>query len=532
MTQPARAAVTATPLKIVKSAHPPLDREQGTSFGFWDRMFYGFDDGAIFDYGDWEARDLEQMFKADYKSKQIDAVLSMPLMSADKTITGMTGDSGEADWLNTYWAADPLDDGCDTSLWEIMARMTTAISYKRAFQEKVWTQGSGQFDGKIVYKRLGWRPQTMCRMMRHPKHGGILGFEEYEFYLALSSSGSTDPVRIYEDVYDKHGQIQKFGTAFTHIHGAWRDPINGVSEQEIPYWAFKTKQKIMFLMMQFLEGVSLPRLVVKGQDETETKQIAQNARQLKSSGVLPAWSNSGPTGIALDSLDMSGTKGAEQFLDTIKWLDSCATGGVLAGFLDLTQAAAGGAGSYALSNDASDFFLQTEEARAREMEQTVRKKLFAPLIKLNFGPKAVVPKLTFQPLSSEDVESQITMLTALVGSRDPALVPGDFIADLAGKVADMWGMDGAKVAASFNAAAATAAQQAAATSAAGATGMGQQVAQVTGATNAALVTVAKAKAAQAKAGTTNVAPAPKPPKPPAPVKPKPTPPKPTPVPTG
>ena len=75
--------------------------------------------------------------------------------------------------------------------------------------------------------------------------------------------------------------------AFVYVHGKRLDPLSGTSDLEIAYWCYKTKQKLMFLWFQFLEGVSLPRTIVKANDITVAQQVAGQVSRLKSSGVLP-----------------------------------------------------------------------------------------------------------------------------------------------------------------------------------------------------------------------------------------------------
>lgn len=453
-------------------AKPDLDREEGTQFGWGDRLFYGWQDGMVFDYGDWEARDLQEMMRRDYKARQIDNVLSLPIISATHTIDGIKGDTGESDWLNAYWSDDDmLSQGCETPLSQIIGLCTSAFVYKRAYFEKVWTVSP---EGKQVYKRLSWRPQTTCQLARDPQDGSFQGFRQQAYFTAPGIVNTSKSWPIYV----------KPQNSFVHIHGAKRDPLQGLSDLEIPYWAWKTKQKILFLWFQFLEGVSLPRTAVYATEQEDANRIAAQVAKAKSSAVIPIYTPAGPGSAKVESLDVSG-KGADQFKQAIDWLDQCATNAVLAGFLDLTGQAANGRGSYALSNDASDFFLQSLEAKTTELASSLRRNLMAPLIRWNFGPKAKVPSFTFEPLSAEDKTQQITMLTDLMRSRDPALVPDEFIGQLATNVADALGMDGEKIRTAFDKASAEAKAKAAAMSAAGASLPGQQVAGAAGAVNAA-----------------------------------------------
>lgn len=472
-------------LKVVREDDgfdlPRLDREEGTSFGFFDRlqvMGTTPDGKFVTDMSDWEARDLHEMLRKDYKARQIQNVLSLPLSSAEWTIEATEGDKGEAKWLTEYWSADHYSGGPRTSLDAIIDLMTSAIWYKRAYFEKVWTKGKGKFEGKTVYEDLAWRPQTTCRIVREPHNGRFMGFEQEAYYLGPEIT-RTDKWPIYI----------KPNRAFVFTHGARRDPLNGSSDMDIAFWAWKTKQKVLLLWFQFLQSVSLPRIVVKSPDQDTSNLVAKEIARMKASGVLPVAVPGGPDSVNVDVLDVSG-KGAEQFLQAINWLDQAATQSVLAGFLDLQTSAANGAGSYALSNDASSFFLQSLEAKAREMEDQIRSGLFAPLIYHNFGPGAAIPKLCFEPLNDIDKETAVDLLKTAMAAPPGGPIPTGFIAMLAEQVASYLGLEGEEIReqfkASFDAAAEAAQQEALAAEVPGADSpAGQGVAAVAGATKAA-----------------------------------------------
>jgi hypothetical protein len=457
---------------------PTLGKEDGTSFGWFDRWNVGQtpDGKYITDYADWEARDIFEMIAKDYKAKQIQNVLSLPIMSAEYQITPVDGDNGEAEWLQTYWAADPLQGGCRTSLDQLIGLCTSAFWYKRAYFEKVWIRGQGEFEGQFTYGDVAFRPQTTCRLMRHPGNGRFAGFEQEGYYVGPEISKPDKwPIQI------------KPNRAFVFTHGTRIDPLNGVSDMEVAFWAYKAKQKILLLWFQFLQAVALPRITVKAQDSGIARQVAQEVARLKSSGVLPIAVPGGPESVSIDILDVSG-KGHEQFKEVIQWLDNAATQSILAGFLDLTTTANTGTGSYALSNDLSDFFLQSLEAKTRELEDQIRQNLFAPLIFANFGRDAAVPRLQFEPLNDIDKESAITLLQTAMAAPPGGPVPTSFIAGLAEQVANYLGLDGDEMKQdfedSFNAAAAQAQAEAVAV-AGGETPVGQAVAGIAGATKAA-----------------------------------------------
>jgi hypothetical protein len=459
---------------------PRLGVEDGTTFGYFDRFnMIGTDPKGkyVTDTSDWEARDMHEMLTKDYKAKQIENVLTLPLSSAEYTIQPGDGDSGEAEWLKKFWETDFDQGGCRTSLDQIIGLMTSAFYYKRAYFEKVWVKGSGKFKGKVVYGDVAWRPQTTCRIMRDPYNGRFKGFEQEAYYVGgRIRPGKNWPIQI------------KPARAFVYTHGTRRDPLNGASDMEVAFWAWKTKQKVLLLWFQFLQAVSLPRITVKAGTTEEARAIAAEIARMKASGVLPLGVPGNPDSVSIDTLDVSG-KGADQFKAAIDWLDQCATQSVLAGFLDLTSHAANGAGSYALSKDASDFFLQSLEAKAREMEDQIRRQLFAPLIRHNFGDEAAIPRLVFEPLNDIDKDASVELLKTAMAAPPGGPVPTQFISELAGQVATYLGLDGEatrdQFKKSFDAAAAQAQAKMLAESPGGASPVGQQVAGLHGAVQAA-----------------------------------------------
>lgn len=422
---------------------PDLGIEAGTQLqpGDWLGLGMGRNpDGStapyLVDQYDYESADIGRMLSRDYKAKQIQNVLALPILSATHQIVPAKGDKGEAKWLQSYWDTDKIAGGCKTSLEQIIALMTSGFYLRHAYFEKVFAQGVGEFEGKVVYYDVAWRPQLTCRLMRDMQTGEVLGFEQQRYGIALAQGLGLFPVKMPND------------RAFIYTHGDWIDPIRGTSDLEIAYWAWQTKERVLLLWFDFLQGVSLPRVIVKASTPETAQSVANEIAALRSSGVIPISSPSGPASIDIQALDLAG-QGADQFMKAITWLDQAATQSVLAGFLDLTASAANGAGSYALSKDASDFFLQALEAKTRGMERQLREQVFAPLIRANFGPKAVVPLIQFEPLSAVDTTVAVELLQSAMREPPGGVVPASFIAELARRVGVSLGMDGDQLATDF-----------------------------------------------------------------------------------
>lgn len=459
---------------VVELSKVPMHEEQGSSFGYGESLFFGWDNNVVLDYGDWQARDMQPFLSKDYKGKQILNVLKLPISSAERSIKPAKGDRGEYEWLQSCWDADALNGGCQTSLDYIVDQAISAIAYRRAYFEKVFKRNK---DGKVFYDKVAFRPQTTCRLAREPKFGDLVGFQQQKYGVSLDVSGDIWPINI------------PLNRAYIYIHGQREDPINGTSDMDIPYWCYKTKQKIMLLWFQFLEGVALPRMMVGAQDIGDARNIARQVASLRNSGVAPYAFAGSAANIKFDTIDASG-KGADQFQAAINFLDGAAVDSVLAGFLNLTGNATrslGNGGSYALSKDASDFYLQQEQAKTRELETSVRHDLFAPVVRWNFGRNAAVPHYEFEPLNDEDKSNSIALLQALIaappGNDNP--VPSEFVSELGEQVANYLGLDGTKVGDAFTKAASDAKAKAAEMSAMGASAPGQAVAGISGAADAA-----------------------------------------------
>jgi len=86
----------------------------------------------------------------------------------------------------------------------------------------------------------------------------------------------------------------------------------------------------------------------------------------------------------------------------------------LANFLELGMSSSG---SYALSNDLSDFFLSGIEYIANHIAETINEKVIKPLIILNFGEQEIYPKLKFEGISDKAGRELADVLSILTGQK-------------------------------------------------------------------------------------------------------------------
>ena len=386
-------------------------------FRLEDMMFAGWDDGSVFDYDEWQARDLEKMLEQESKAKTLEEVLTLPIRWAPWSIKPGDDDHGEAEFVENFLRKPCNAGGMSTSMELIISQATSAQIFRKAFFEKVFKVDN---EHNVVYDKLAWRPPTTCGIIRDPKTGAFQGFQQRPVRLGLH--GNTDPIKI------------KPQYAFVHINGRHRDPIRGISDLQIAYWCYVTKQKLRYLWYTFCETQATPRTIVTG-NSSNVEENAKKVAKLKNGGVAGVGEDT-----TVNTLESNG-QGSATFEAAIRYLDQEMSNSVLAGFTDLASAASNGRGSLALSKDQSDFFLQSRQAKARELAADITDYMIADLVVYNFGPEASFPRFEFGALSETDMEPIVTLVTSLASDK----VSPDFLTELAVKVATYLDLDVKKV---------------------------------------------------------------------------------------
>lgn len=391
-----------------------LDVERGSAFDQHSLLFQSFDDGAVFNYG--EERDLEEMFKRDGKARGLEMVLSLPARSATTTINRGKAPAEVHRAVVNALTKPASAGGMSTPLDLIIAQMTGAFSNRKAFFEKVWTVR----DDLHVYDKIAWRPASTCAVSRDPKTGAFKGFRQM-------------PVRLADTEEIKIGVSE----AMVYIHGTHRNPLEGVSDMDIPYWCYQTKQKIRFLWYSFLEGQALPKTLVRHKDQTTADAAARRVAGLKNGGIASLQAD-----IQVDAFESSG-KGAAEFQAALRWLDSEASGSVLAGFTDLSGAASSGAGSYALAKSDSDFYLMSRQGVLKEMAACINHYMIADFVRFNFGVGVECPTFEFGPLQKDTAMAAMELLSGNASTNTS--LPREFMDELVEKTAGYLEMDIDKV---------------------------------------------------------------------------------------
>lgn len=399
----------------IKITTGPPEGEIGSAYS-GERMFVTFDDGKVFETRDLREDDFEYMLDHDGKAKTMEQVLTLPLMNAEWVIEPGDGDSGEAEYVRQELERPANADGMTTPIDQVIAQMTSAITLRRAYFEKVFRVR----EGKVTFKKIAFRPARTCSLLRDRDDYSFKGFRQ-RFRKA-------DGFEV-EDI-----PAQK---ALVYIHGQHRDPLYGISSLRTAYSIFESKQKIRFLWYSFLEGQTIPKAIAQAAspDPDEQDEMAKRVATMKGGSVL---------GIGPDEdvkpFESSG-RGADVFKQAMDYLSAEMVGSVLAGFTELTSAAGSGKGSYALSESAIDFFKLSRGGVLTEMAATISSFAVADLVFWNFGVAASFPGFKFKPPAADAMEQAFTLLQSLAAAQHPVAVPQEFIDLLVEKVAGYLALD-------------------------------------------------------------------------------------------
>jgi hypothetical protein len=344
--------VTTTPPKPDQERGIAVDRT--TVFGEWD------DDTWLWNRNKPTAVQLDRMFERDGKARQLEQALTLPSRQATLKFEAADGDRGELEFVQRSLQTPANAGGMSTPLWQVLGQATGAYSQRRAFFEKVWAER----DGRLVYDKLAHRPAGTCKIKRGDR-GEFQGFKQYV--------GNQHPGA------DRYGEVMiEPGNAWVYLHGAHREPLHGISDFDVAWNNHIIKQKIKYIYFSlFLENTALPKTAVKVGSGEDQKDAARKVAALRNGGVVGT-----PTGWDFFTFP---TGEGQPFLDALTYLDADSAGSILAGFTNLTDPAKTG-GSYALSKDATDFFLMAQTAKLQELAGSLTSWVAADLVRWNFGP--------------------------------------------------------------------------------------------------------------------------------------------------
>jgi hypothetical protein len=419
-------------------ATPALDDERGSMYDMFSmplvfawgvdgETYDGHQIAEMFDYGVPTVEQLTDMLRVDGTASQLESALTLPIRRLRWSIAPVSDNTRQdvMDTVTSQLTMPKSDGGLQTPFDTVLSQITSSFIYRRSYHEKVWqAQGS-----QVALKKIAWRPADSCVMLRDALNGDLAGFKQR---VPLN----TDNPNIEPDGY----VTIPVQYAVTCVHNGHRDPVFGVSDFDVVYQCYQTKQKLMFLWATYLEVMGLPRTVVAGDTADNAKKAAKVLAALRSNGVagIPAsWMQD------IKFLPV-GSGAGTQYQDAINYMDQQMADSILAGFVRLSGHATSGqgSGSYALSKDQSGLFLQLMQAYATEIETQVTDQVITDIVRYNYGSGVEVPKLTFGQVNEDDIQLQVQLFQAMAvaPNLNPA-IPSEFLTELLSQIAAGLGLD-------------------------------------------------------------------------------------------
>ena len=230
--------------------------------------------------------------------------------------------------------------------------------------------GTRESDGRIIYDKVAYRPPATCQARYNDRTSEPNGFRQQVWLFGGNLMlNRKQKVPGYVDIPKIRSYI--------YTHGKHREPLTGVSEMERLILVLRDAMA----SSSICGSISLREWRCSGWLCTATTsrrqpQRADDISQLRGSGVVglvhPIEGQK-----AFEALPSAADAGA-QFAACMTYLENWMASSVLAGFLQLSGAAAKGtragggasAGSYGMSEDQSSYYLASAVRRSRRRSPT------------------------------------------------------------------------------------------------------------------------------------------------------------------
>lgn len=345
-----------------------------------------------------QAADLwDQMRRSDPKIKMVLSAVKNPILGAHWTVEPATQDEigkKQAELVEQILFRD-LHQSWTAQLKETLTFLDFGFSIFEVVHKVV--QNHSKFGSYNSLAKIAWRsPRTIERWDLDPQTGAIKSVNQLV----------NGDLRRYVDIPGE------FLLVFSNEKEG--DNYEGVSALRPCYGPWIRKNTYLKLMAVGIEKFAVPTPymeVPEGKEEsnefTRAQRMLENYTSHQKQYLLI------PAGWKLDFASPSNFD-ASKVRDAIDKENNEMAQAFLENFLELGQS---GSGSYALSNDLSDFFLLGIEHVAKQICETFNRVLIPDLIKLNFGPQENYPQLTVSGIKDKPGKEYAEILDLLVGAK-------------------------------------------------------------------------------------------------------------------
>lgn len=393
---------------LAKPPTPQLGIEVGTSSSTpLPSMF----DDIFVDINKVKVEDLKEMLDSDGTIQALYSSIVMPLLGSNWTIEPDDPDNEaaveQAAWVEEALRKPPHKGGMSTPFDLVLAQMLRAVLEGFAGFEKVYEIS----EGKIVFKKIAWRDPTTLKM-RTDERGGFNGLKQYAFI----NSAYTDITIPLE-------------RSFLYTYGKEFHNLVGRSAFLAAYVSYDKKRRLLYLAEQQAQNEAFKIKIVEGREGGNTAELDENVGMVDEVGVRATIGV--PNGVKVSTLN--DTAGLD-LLPFIEFQNAEMGRSVLAMFIFLGT---GKTGSYALSTDQSDFFIQALMSIRKSLENHITAYLISDLYQFNFA----TPE--FGTFKFEDITDSTADLLKQVFIKivEKDRLPEDVLQGVVQKIADKLDID-------------------------------------------------------------------------------------------
>lgn len=395
-------------INLAKKPTPTISNEIGTSAnGSLPSIF----DSEFIDLSKIKVADFKKMLDSDGTVQALYNTIVMPILGSNWTIEpeddsplAVEQSTKVEDWLRT----PPHKGGMSTPFDLVLAQATRAVLEGYAGFEKVLEVK----DGYIVFRKIAWRDPTTIGL-RTDDRGGFNGFKQRAF------------------IGDKYDEVViPLERSFLYTYGKEFHNLKGRSAFTSAYSSYDKKRRLYYLAEQQAQSDALKIKVVKAtekknQDELDATVEAVDELGFKATVGLPV-------GFDVSALNQNG---GLDLLPLIEHHNAEMARSVLAMFILLGTGSK--TGSYSLSQDQSDFFIQALQAIRKSLESHITSYLISDLYAYNFE-KPLYGEFKFEDLTDSTID---LLKQVFIKLTEKDRLPQEVVDGVVQKVADKLDID-------------------------------------------------------------------------------------------
>jgi len=377
----------------------------------------GFAAQELVDVKDITLQQIQTMRRKDGQARAIHRVLTLPLRTAQLSVIphgGSSGGDGEEEAELVKMAlTEPLSrGGMSTSINKVLAHMGMALADGFAVFEKVWQITS---EGKFTLRKLAPRGANTVKFILD-ENGGLEAVRQ-----RVQWQGERIDVTIPSDKL----------LVYTAQHE--ENPWYGESYLLPAYYHYDKKHKLYYISHLASQFHAIPGRIGTYPPQALKVDRKSFREQLAKMGFNTAITK--PVGWEIEPF--GGTGGMPDYEKLINHHDAMMAKSVLAHFIQLGTGSS--SGSWALSEDQSDFFTIALETILAEWSEVFTFYVAPQLVDFNFSSGAY-PEVKFGPLSDQTRDVMAEVFKVLSSATTTNVTP-EFMFEIEKKIAEVLGLE-------------------------------------------------------------------------------------------